>query len=60
MDPWNQLREEIPVVEKWAYFAHAAIGPLPRRSARAIGAQCDEIALIANTTLGIQALKELQ
>ncbi|MCY3004512.1 MAG: aminotransferase class V-fold PLP-dependent enzyme [Planctomycetota bacterium] len=89
MDPWNQLREEMPVVEKWAYFDHAAIGPLPRRSARAIGdfaleasldgdfhwpawssraanlrnqaarllgAQCDEIALIANTTLGIQTI----
>ena len=89
MDPWNQLREEMPIVDKWAYFDHAAVGPLPRKTARAIGdyameasidgdfhwpawsakashlrdqaalllgAESDEIALVPNTTLGIQTI----
>lgn len=89
MDPWTEFRSEMPVAEKWAYFDHAAVGPIPRRSAMAIekfsreasmdgdfhwpswsasaaslrssaaqliGAHTDEIALMANTTLGIQAV----
>ena len=89
MDPWNEFRAEMPVAEKWAYFDHAAVGPLPRRSveaihrfaleasadgdfhwpewsacaaelrslgARLLGAQNDEIALVPNTTLGIQTV----
>ncbi len=34
---WNALREaEFPVSQKWAYFDHAAVAPLPRRSANAL------------------------
>jgi selenocysteine lyase/cysteine desulfurase len=34
---WDALRRaEFPVAERWAYFDHAAVAPLPRRSARAI------------------------
>ena len=30
---WNALRTvEFPVTERWAYFDHAAVSPLPRRS----------------------------
>ena len=30
---WARLRaEEFPVAERWAYFDHAAVAPLPRRS----------------------------
>ncbi len=27
---WDRFREQMPVVEKWAYFDHAAVSPLPR------------------------------
>jgi cysteine desulfurase / selenocysteine lyase len=30
------LREQMPVVERWAYFDHAAVCPLPRPAARSI------------------------
>jgi cysteine desulfurase / selenocysteine lyase len=26
---WEQFREQMPVVQKWAYFDHAGVGPLP-------------------------------
>lgn len=26
---WNELRRQMPVTEKWAYFDHAAVAPLP-------------------------------
>jgi len=89
MDPWTDFRSEMPVAQKWAYFDHAAVGPIPRRSslaigkfaqeacsdgdfhwpswsasaaslrsagARLLGAHPDEIALVSNTTLGIQTI----
>src|SRR4051812_19849954 len=37
-DPWATFREEMPVSKKWAYFDHAAVSPLPRRSAEALAA----------------------
>jgi selenocysteine lyase/cysteine desulfurase len=79
----------MPVAQKWAYFDHAAVGPLPSAAAQAIsrfaqeasgdgdfhwpqwsasasklrshgakllGAGIDEIALVGNTTLGIQTI----
>jgi len=34
---WSSLREtEFPVARRWAYFDHAAVAPLPRRSADAL------------------------
>lgn len=34
---WDELRlREFPVAENWAYFDHAAVAPLPRRSGRAV------------------------
>jgi cysteine desulfurase / selenocysteine lyase len=34
---WDELRlREFPVAEHWAYFDHAAVAPLPRRSGQAI------------------------
>src|SRR3954465_15575544 len=36
---WDGLRRrEFPVAERWAYFDHAAVAPLPRRSGEAIRA----------------------
>lgn len=88
---WQAFRQAMPVTQKWAYFDHAAVAPLPfpttqaigawmdqasndgdfywldweqstentRKSAAAlIGAQTDEIALVSNTTHGINLVAE--
>ena len=40
---WDALRRaEFPVAERWAYFDHAAVAPLPRRSADALRAWADD------------------
>jgi selenocysteine lyase/cysteine desulfurase len=40
---WETLRAaEFPVAEEWAYLDHAAVSPLPRRSARAIRDWADD------------------
>ncbi|MEQ8208499.1 MAG: aminotransferase class V-fold PLP-dependent enzyme [Lacipirellulaceae bacterium] len=33
----QQLRDQMPVTEKWAYMDHAAVSPLPRPTSEAIG-----------------------
>lgn len=32
----DELRREFPVTEKYVYFDHASVGPMPRRSLRAV------------------------
>jgi selenocysteine lyase/cysteine desulfurase len=40
---WDTLREsEFPVSRRWAYFDHAAVAPLPRRSAAVLRAWATE------------------
>jgi cysteine desulfurase/selenocysteine lyase len=40
---WDALRQaEFPVAERWAYFDHAAVAPLPRRSGAMIRAWATE------------------
>ncbi len=40
---WDALRQaEFPVTERWAYFDHAAVSPLPRRSGAALHAWIEE------------------
>jgi len=41
-NPWQWWRSQMPVAEKWAYFDHAAVAPLPRKSAEAIADYADE------------------
>ena len=41
-DPWNWWRSQMPVTEKWAYFDHAAVAPLPRQTADSIAGYADE------------------
>lgn len=88
---WAQFRQQMPVSEKWAYFDHAAIGPIPQvardtiakwaqeaaidgdvcwpawkeqqevlrsLTARIINSAADEIALVPNTTVGINLVAE--
>lgn len=91
IEPWESLRCQMPVVEKWAYFDHAAVSPLSRPAQQAvvdwaqqashegdtvwgqweqrlekvrqsaaamIAADADEIALVPNTTAGINLVAE--
>lgn len=40
---WDKLREmEFPVAERWAYFDHAAVAPLPRRTGDVLRAWSDQ------------------
>lgn len=88
---WDDFRTKMPVVEKWAYFDHAGVAPLPgptadvliefardsaangvanwtrwrttvetarQLGAKLIGAETDEIAVIHNTTEGINFIAE--
>lgn len=90
-DLWNNFRSQMPVTQTWAYFDHAAVGPLSRPAAdafqswsadlvnngvanwprwrkrmdevrrlaaRMIGAKSDEIALVNNTTHGVNLVAE--
>ncbi|MBN1854615.1 MAG: aminotransferase class V-fold PLP-dependent enzyme [Pirellulales bacterium] len=87
----NALREQMPIVERWAYFDHAAVSPLPQTvrdtictwadeavtegnaiwpmwdlaieqtrslAAQLIAANREEIALVLNTTTGINLVAE--
>jgi cysteine desulfurase / selenocysteine lyase len=88
---WDDFRAQMPVVEKWAYFDHAGVAPLPgptaevliefardnaangvanwtrwratvetarQLGAKLIGSETDEIAVIHNTTEGINFIAE--
>lgn len=35
-DRWTELRAQMPVTARWAFFDHAAVAPLPRPAAAAI------------------------
>ncbi|WP_237607541.1 aminotransferase class V-fold PLP-dependent enzyme [Roseimaritima sediminicola] len=89
--PWRWWRQQMPVVQRWAYFDHAAVAPLPgptadrlaafaaqaaaqgdvdwlewsgeveqmrASAARWLGADADEIAMIPNTSYGINIVAE--
>lgn len=38
----QRLRDQMPVTERWAYFDHAAVAPLPTPSARAIACYAEQ------------------
>lgn len=39
---WPAFRKSMPIVEKWAYFDHAAVGPLPERTGKVILKWCEQ------------------
>lgn len=41
---WADLRSAMPVVNRWAYFDHAAVAPLTSRAQEAMAAWCADIA----------------
>lgn len=42
---WIDLRKEFPVANRWAYFDHAAVAPIPRLSHTLIGKWLDQALL---------------
>lgn len=48
-DPWNRFRELMPVSKKWAYFDHAAVGPLPSPTGEAIQRWCEQAQVEGDT-----------
>src|ERR1700733_15877122 len=34
---WDDFRAKMPVIEKWAYFDHAGVAPLPGPTADVVG-----------------------
>lgn len=90
-DPWEWWRRRMPIIQRWAYFDHAAVAPLPAPTAGTLidfaraaseqgdtvwpewsanlsrlrsgiadwlHASADEIALVPNTTFGINIVAE--
>ncbi len=41
---WVGFRAEFPVTERWAFFDHAAVAPIPRRASAALATYADGIA----------------
>lgn len=41
---WQQIRQRMPVVHKWAYFDHAAVSPLPEPARCAVHEWADHFA----------------
>jgi cysteine desulfurase/selenocysteine lyase len=41
---WTDLRRELPITTRWAYFDHAAVAPLTQRARRALIEYADEVA----------------
>jgi selenocysteine lyase/cysteine desulfurase len=35
-DPWAEFRRQMPIAERWAYFDHAAVAPLPAPARNAL------------------------
>ncbi|HTN76531.1 MAG TPA: aminotransferase class V-fold PLP-dependent enzyme [Pirellulaceae bacterium] len=46
---WNAFRREMPIADRFAYFDHAAVAPLPRRSAAALTRYATEAAELGDT-----------
>ena len=49
---WDDFRRQMPVVEHWAYFDHAAVAPLSGPAATAMRRWIDEAALDGATNWG--------
>jgi selenocysteine lyase/cysteine desulfurase len=48
-NPWETFRRQMPVAERFAYFDHAAVAPLPRTAQEAIHRWVDEAATLGDT-----------
>ncbi len=48
-DPWAWWRSQMPICQKWAYFDHAAVGPLCQPAAEAISTFVQEATELGDT-----------
>jgi selenocysteine lyase/cysteine desulfurase len=48
-NPWDDFRRQMPIAEKWAYFDHAAVAPLPQPTRDAIVQWVDQAATAGDT-----------
>ena len=46
---WRNFRAKMPISQKWAYFDHAAVAPLPQPTAEKMAAWCRQAALEGDT-----------
>src|SRR5262245_8071141 len=49
---WAQLRDEFPVTARWAFLDHAAVSPLPRRTAQALADYAADMSANGSTAVG--------
>ena len=49
---WAAVRDEFPVTERWAFFDHAAVSPLPRRTARALADYAEDMSANGSAAVG--------
>jgi len=49
---WAAVRGEFPVTERWAFFDHAAVSPLPRRTARALADYAEDMSANGSAAVG--------
>jgi selenocysteine lyase/cysteine desulfurase len=49
---WASLRSEFPVTERWVFLDHAAVSPLPRSTAQALGDFATEVSANGSTAVG--------
>ena len=49
---WSELRRRMPVAQRYAYFDHAAVSPLPRPTADAICAWAEDTAACGDANWG--------
>ena len=47
--PWEWWRSQMPIADKWAYFDHAAVGPLSGPAAAAMRRFADEASELGDT-----------
>ena len=47
--PWQSFRRQMPVAQRWAYFDHAAVAPLPERTRAAVTRWVDSAATEGDT-----------
>src|SRR5262245_3585432 len=48
---WAELREEFPITERWAFLDHAAVSPLPRRTAQTLAAYAADMSANGSTAV---------
>jgi selenocysteine lyase/cysteine desulfurase len=48
---WAELRDEFPVTARWAFLDHAAVSPLPRRTAQALAEYAADMSANGSTAV---------